>query len=89
MDPDDVLTKEEQIYLLVEAREKCQRDIRAQLEKVKGTAWSCTWVGLGEQAVSPLMAAGHVGDTQFSGTAGSRCGFVRLLAPWLLCVISC
>ena len=36
VDPDDVLTKEEQIYLLVEAKEKCQRDIKAQLEKIKG-----------------------------------------------------
>ncbi|KFP16647.1 Parathyroid hormone/parathyroid hormone-related peptide receptor, partial [Egretta garzetta] len=35
VDPDDVLTKEEQIYLLVEAKEKCQRDIKAQLEKIK------------------------------------------------------
>uniref|UniRef100_U3IRJ0 Parathyroid hormone/parathyroid hormone-related peptide receptor n=1 Tax=Anas platyrhynchos platyrhynchos TaxID=8840 RepID=U3IRJ0_ANAPP len=37
VDPDDVLTKEEQIYLLVEAKEKCQRDIKAQLEKIKGS----------------------------------------------------
>ncbi|KFV20006.1 Parathyroid hormone/parathyroid hormone-related peptide receptor, partial [Tauraco erythrolophus] len=37
VDPDDVLTKEEQIYLLVEAKEKCQRDIKAQLEKTKGS----------------------------------------------------
>ncbi|KFP41605.1 Parathyroid hormone/parathyroid hormone-related peptide receptor, partial [Chlamydotis macqueenii] len=36
VDPDDVLTKEEQIYLLVEAKEKCQRDIKAQLE-IKGS----------------------------------------------------
>lgn len=36
VDPDDVLTKEEQIYLLVEAKEKCQRDIKTQLEKIKG-----------------------------------------------------
>ncbi|KFV62952.1 Parathyroid hormone/parathyroid hormone-related peptide receptor, partial [Dryobates pubescens] len=36
VDPDDVLTKEEQIYLLVEAKEKCQGDIKAQLEKIKG-----------------------------------------------------
>ncbi|XP_029820332.1 parathyroid hormone/parathyroid hormone-related peptide receptor-like [Manacus vitellinus] len=36
VDPDDVLTKEEQIYLLVEAKEKCQRDIKAQLEKIRG-----------------------------------------------------
>lgn len=38
VDPDDVLTKEEQIYLLVEAKERCQGDIKAQLEKIKGSA---------------------------------------------------
>lgn len=37
VDPDDVLTKEEQIYLLVEAKEKCQQDIKAQLEKIQGS----------------------------------------------------
>ncbi|XP_010722777.1 parathyroid hormone/parathyroid hormone-related peptide receptor-like [Meleagris gallopavo] len=46
VDPDDVLTKEEQIYLLVEAREKCQRDIRAQLEKVKDTNCLPEWDGI-------------------------------------------
>ncbi|XP_015741157.1 parathyroid hormone/parathyroid hormone-related peptide receptor-like isoform X1 [Coturnix japonica] len=46
VDPDDVLTKEEQIYLLVEAREKCQRDIRAQLEKVKDTSCLPEWDGI-------------------------------------------
>ncbi|KFQ53433.1 Parathyroid hormone/parathyroid hormone-related peptide receptor, partial [Nestor notabilis] len=39
VDPDDVLTKEEQIYLLVEAKERCQRDIKAQLEKIKGKSF--------------------------------------------------
>uniref|UniRef100_K7FUB6 Parathyroid hormone/parathyroid hormone-related peptide receptor n=1 Tax=Pelodiscus sinensis TaxID=13735 RepID=K7FUB6_PELSI len=33
VDTDDVLTKEEQIYLLVEAKEKCQATIKAQLER--------------------------------------------------------
>ncbi|XP_042691990.1 parathyroid hormone/parathyroid hormone-related peptide receptor-like [Centrocercus urophasianus] len=46
VDPDDVLTKEEQIYLLVEARERCQRDIRAQLEKVKDTNCLPEWDGI-------------------------------------------
>uniref|UniRef100_A0A8C8BCA2 Parathyroid hormone/parathyroid hormone-related peptide receptor n=1 Tax=Otus sunia TaxID=257818 RepID=A0A8C8BCA2_9STRI len=46
VDPDDVLTKEEQIYLLVEAKEKCQRDIKAQLEKVKDTSCLPEWDGI-------------------------------------------
>uniref|UniRef100_A0A7M4EN87 Parathyroid hormone/parathyroid hormone-related peptide receptor n=1 Tax=Crocodylus porosus TaxID=8502 RepID=A0A7M4EN87_CROPO len=37
VDTDDVLTKEEQIYLLIEAKEQCQKTIRIQLEKPKGT----------------------------------------------------
>ncbi|NXJ81107.1 PTH1R protein, partial [Trogon melanurus] len=45
VDPDDVLTKEEQIYLLVEAKEKCQRDIKAQLE-VKDTNCPPEWDGI-------------------------------------------
>ncbi|NXE07692.1 PTH1R protein, partial [Lophotis ruficrista] len=46
VDPDDVLTKEEQIYLLVEAKEKCQRDIKAQLEKIKDTSCPPEWDGI-------------------------------------------
>ncbi|OXB71626.1 UNVERIFIED_CONTAM: hypothetical protein H355_011211 [Colinus virginianus] len=46
VDPDDVLTKEEQIYLLVEAREKCQRDIKAQMEKIKDTSCLPEWDGI-------------------------------------------
>ncbi|NXT30765.1 PTH1R protein, partial [Pelecanoides urinatrix] len=46
VDPDDVLTKEEQIYLLVEAKEKCQRDITAQLEKIKDTSCLPEWDGI-------------------------------------------
>uniref|UniRef100_A0A8C3PF82 Parathyroid hormone/parathyroid hormone-related peptide receptor n=1 Tax=Chrysemys picta bellii TaxID=8478 RepID=A0A8C3PF82_CHRPI len=37
VDTDDVLTREEQIYLLGEAKEKCQTNVKAQLEKIKGT----------------------------------------------------
>ncbi|XP_009318732.1 PREDICTED: parathyroid hormone/parathyroid hormone-related peptide receptor-like [Pygoscelis adeliae] len=46
VDPDDVLTKEEQIYLLVEAKEKCQRDIKAQLENIKDTSCLPEWDGI-------------------------------------------
>ncbi|NXP54477.1 PTH1R protein, partial [Heliornis fulica] len=46
VDPDDVLTKEEQIYLLVEAKEKCQRDIKAQLEKIRDTSCLPEWDGI-------------------------------------------
>ncbi|NXY64144.1 PTH1R protein, partial [Callaeas wilsoni] len=46
VDPDDVLTKEEQIYLLVEAKEKCQRDIQAQLEKIEDPSCPPEWDGI-------------------------------------------
>ncbi|XP_071433574.1 parathyroid hormone/parathyroid hormone-related peptide receptor-like [Pithys albifrons albifrons] len=46
VDPDDVLTKEEQIYLLVEAKEKCQRDIKAQLEKIRDPSCPPEWDGI-------------------------------------------
>ncbi|RMB94766.1 hypothetical protein DUI87_28745 [Hirundo rustica rustica] len=46
VDPDDVLTKEEQIYLLVEAKEKCQRDIKAQPEKIKDPSCPPEWDGI-------------------------------------------
>ncbi|XP_064255940.1 parathyroid hormone/parathyroid hormone-related peptide receptor-like [Passer domesticus] len=46
VDPDDVLTKEEQIYLLVEAKEKCHRDIKAQLEKIKDPSCPPEWDGI-------------------------------------------
>ncbi|NXN80167.1 PTH1R protein, partial [Bombycilla garrulus] len=46
VDPDDVLTKEEQIYLLVEAKEKCQSDIKAQLEKIKDPSCPPEWDGI-------------------------------------------
>ncbi|NWR65881.1 PTH1R protein, partial [Bucorvus abyssinicus] len=46
VDPDDVLTKEEQIYLLVEAKEKCQRDVKAQLEKIQDPSCLPEWDGI-------------------------------------------
>ncbi|NXD17542.1 PTH1R protein, partial [Nothocercus nigrocapillus] len=46
VDPDDVLTKEEQIYLLVEAKERCQKSIRVQLEKMKDTSCLPEWDGI-------------------------------------------
>ncbi|XP_069733004.1 parathyroid hormone/parathyroid hormone-related peptide receptor-like isoform X3 [Phaenicophaeus curvirostris] len=46
VDSDDVLTKEEQIYLLVEAKEKCQRDIKTQLEKIKDSSCLPEWDGI-------------------------------------------
>ncbi|NWI18389.1 PTH1R protein, partial [Crypturellus soui] len=46
VDPDDVLTKEEQIYLLVEAKERCQKDIRTQTEKIKDTSCLPEWDGI-------------------------------------------
>ncbi|KAM6334171.1 parathyroid hormone/parathyroid hormone-related peptide receptor-like [Alca torda] len=92
VDPDDVLTKEEQIYLLVEAKEKCQRDIKAQLEKIKGSVLprrlgqaAPVELAAFRETPSPPMGVGWgQGDVQLLGAAGSWCGFVQLLAPWLL-----
>ncbi|NXK82611.1 PTH1R protein, partial [Amazona guildingii] len=46
VDPDDVLTREEQIYLLVEAKQRCQRHIEAQLEMIQGTSCLPEWDGI-------------------------------------------
>lgn len=36
IDSDDVLTRDEQIFLLISARARCERNIRAQLDVVRG-----------------------------------------------------
>ncbi|XP_043359175.1 parathyroid hormone/parathyroid hormone-related peptide receptor-like [Dermochelys coriacea] len=46
VDTDDVLTKEEQIYLLGEAKEKCQTNVNAQLEKIKDASCLPEWDGI-------------------------------------------
>ncbi|KAK6470343.1 parathyroid hormone/parathyroid hormone-related peptide receptor-like [Huso huso] len=52
VDADDVITKEEQIYLLVEAKVRCERNIKVQLEKVKVSFCfqtdmkACHWDGI-------------------------------------------
>lgn len=79
VDPDDVLTKEEQIYLLVEAKEKCQRDIKAQLEKIKGSipplCMGCPapveLAMLWGMLSPPMGARWGQGDAQLLGAAGS------------------
>ncbi|XP_033883355.3 parathyroid hormone/parathyroid hormone-related peptide receptor-like [Acipenser ruthenus] len=46
VDADDVITKEEQIYLLVEAKVRCERNIKVQLEKVKDGLCLPEWDGI-------------------------------------------
>ncbi|CAM5178218.1 unnamed protein product [Eretmochelys imbricata] len=46
VDTDDVLTKEEQIYLLGEAKEKCQTNVNTQLEKIKDASCFPEWDGI-------------------------------------------
>ncbi|CAM4638217.1 unnamed protein product [Lepidochelys kempii] len=46
VDTDDVLTKEEQIYLLGEAKEKCQTKVNTQLEKIKDASCFPEWDGI-------------------------------------------
>lgn len=36
IDADDVITRDEQIYLLIGAHAKCERNIKAQIALVKG-----------------------------------------------------
>lgn len=36
MDADDVITKEEQIFLLLKAKAKCERHLKAKVPKVHG-----------------------------------------------------
>lgn len=36
IDADDVITRDEQIYILIGAHAKCERNIKAQLALVKG-----------------------------------------------------
>lgn len=36
IDSDDVITRDEQIFLLIDARARCERSIRAQLDVVRG-----------------------------------------------------
>ncbi len=36
IDSDDVITRDEQIFLLIDARARCERSIRAQLDGVRG-----------------------------------------------------
>nr|XP_033773242.1 parathyroid hormone/parathyroid hormone-related peptide receptor-like isoform X2 [Geotrypetes seraphini] len=46
VDMDDVITKEEQVYLLAEATEKCQKNIKAQAEMSKDLACVPEWDGI-------------------------------------------
>ncbi|XP_036394256.1 parathyroid hormone 3 receptor [Megalops cyprinoides] len=46
VDSDDVITRDEQIYLLIGARVRCERNIRAQLETVRDTDCVPEWDGI-------------------------------------------
>ncbi|XP_062381705.1 parathyroid hormone 3 receptor [Sardina pilchardus] len=46
IDSDDVITKNEQIYLLIGARAKCERSIRAQISSVKENECVPEWDGI-------------------------------------------
>ncbi|XP_035259291.1 parathyroid hormone 3 receptor [Anguilla anguilla] len=46
VDSDDVITRDEQIYLLLGARAKCERSIRAQLDTVRDTDCVPEWDGI-------------------------------------------
>ncbi|XP_061086428.1 parathyroid hormone 3 receptor [Conger conger] len=46
VDSDDVITRDEQIYLLIGARAKCERSIHAQLDTVRDTDCVPEWDGI-------------------------------------------
>ncbi|NWS19647.1 PTH1R protein, partial [Pachyramphus minor] len=43
VDADDVITKEEQIFLLLKAKAKCERHLKAKVPKVHGESFSKQW----------------------------------------------
>ncbi|XP_062331406.1 parathyroid hormone 3 receptor [Osmerus eperlanus] len=46
IDSDDVITRDEQIYLLIGARARCERRIRAQLDQMKEGSCVSEWDGI-------------------------------------------
>ncbi|NXH41319.1 PTH1R protein, partial [Dicaeum eximium] len=90
VDPDDVLTKEEQIYLLVEAKEKCQRDIKAQLEKIKDPSCPPEWDGIicwprgsPSQEVS-VPCPDYIYDFNHKGKSGHAYRYCSAYGTWAM-----
>ncbi|XP_053308726.1 parathyroid hormone/parathyroid hormone-related peptide receptor-like [Spea bombifrons] len=85
VDSDDVITKDEQIFLLIQAKHRCQREIKTQaaVEKydtMNGLGCSPEWDGLTcwprgspNQLVS-VPCPKHIYDFNHQGFAHRRCG---------------
>ncbi|NWR76696.1 PTH1R protein, partial [Centropus unirufus] len=54
VDADDVITKEEQIFLLLKAKAKCERHLKAKVPKVHGESVSKPW-GIAVTSAGPLI----------------------------------
>ncbi|NXD77493.1 PTH1R protein, partial [Halcyon senegalensis] len=53
VDADDVITKEEQIFLLLKAKAKCERHLKAKVPKVHGESLS-KWWGISVTSTGPV-----------------------------------
>ncbi|KAM8945792.1 parathyroid hormone/parathyroid hormone-related peptide receptor-like [Pelodytes ibericus] len=85
VDSDDVITKDEQIFLLTQAKHHCQTDIKAQTtveqhDIIVGLACPPEWDGLTcwpRGSVNHLVSVGcpkHIYDFNHQGFAHRRCG---------------
>ncbi|KAL4617791.1 parathyroid hormone/parathyroid hormone-related peptide receptor-like [Arapaima gigas] len=79
VDSDDVITREEQIYLLIRAKAKCERSIRSQTDSVSGSDCASEWDGIicwptgrPGQLVSALCPD-YIYDFNHRGQAYRRC----------------
>ncbi|KAG9350051.1 hypothetical protein JZ751_026404, partial [Albula glossodonta] len=79
VDSDDVITRDEQIYLLIGARAKCERSIRAQMDTIRDTDCMPEWDGIicwprgkPNQLVSALCPE-YIYDFNHRGRAYRQC----------------
>ncbi|XP_072105772.1 parathyroid hormone/parathyroid hormone-related peptide receptor-like [Mobula birostris] len=79
VDPDDVITKEEQIYLLFEAKEDCEKNLRTRAAQTEGAVCQPEWDGI---VCWPSAQANHsvsvscphyIHDFNHKGHAYRRC----------------
>ncbi|KAF4801259.1 hypothetical protein TURU_036375 [Turdus rufiventris] len=68
VDADDVITKEEQIFLLLKAKAKCERHLKAKVPKVHGKTGQA-WVFLQLSSVPSGSAVGKPGKGPKPGFA--------------------
>ncbi|KAI1242514.1 hypothetical protein IHE44_0000044, partial [Lamprotornis superbus] len=74
VDADDVITKEEQIFLLLKAKAKCERHLKAKVPKVHGKMEN---VPAARLSVLPGSAVGKPGEGKAARPGFARPGFAR------------